>query len=233
MFLADFNRKINVKAYTRVIGGKVIPVKGSRRTVMRLREALEDLRSKTAKTNIEHAYNINPRTGIVGNIIDGETHSVNPRDAYKKRPYNAARKRNVLHSHPSDNSLSYADLVSAFDEKSTTFAVTPSGSVYRGSAKNKMFVFGEKKYNNHLQKAADYFYKNGYKADDSLMLGTHSHNLFLKDHGIINYRYKLSDVDKKLVESAKPTIDAIRQNKLKEVKFTMTRREKDTLFPPF
>ena len=64
--LAQFgSREINVKAYTRIIGGKAVPVRGAKRTVMRLREALEDLRQQTKIDGNEHAYNMNPKTGVV------------------------------------------------------------------------------------------------------------------------------------------------------------------------
>lgn len=256
LFLADFNREINVKAYTRIIGGKAVPVRGAKRTVMRLKEALEDLRKVTGpKYGTEHAYNMNPKTGIVGQRIIGNSNSVvissqfSPKHNHYKRT-----KRVVLHSHPGNTSLSVQDLFTTPRDGNTPmiFNVTPRGSVYRGYLKRGGKFMDKDKVDDHVQKLIPYFYDEMDKFFEntpesklkellgdihnkvsvrleSRNLATHANNLFLKELGVIHYRYKLSDFDKKLCEVFKPQIDAVVKNKAKGATFRIPKDYKGYL----
>jgi hypothetical protein len=241
LFLADFNREINVKAYTRIIGGKAVPVRGAKRTVMRLKEALEDLRKVTSDTNLEHAYNINPKTGIVGNRIKGKERWVNVTSNYfiGKGGLKPLPTRHTLHSHPYNTSLSWQDFVansSSGNEQKQIFAISSSGSVYRGKLNREV---SSRSVKNHFKKIESYFDStigeklvkskhplaniNNLLDDDKYIetlefLITHSQNLFLKNKGIIEYKFKLSPSDKALSNLFAPEIDAIVKNTNKQTK---------------
>jgi hypothetical protein len=234
-FLSDFDktasfgsREINVKAYTRIINGKAVPVKGARRTVLAIRDALDDLR-KITRDNNEGAYLMNPRTGKVGQYVQGGKREVksfaNITTKGKRIPDKVVENRYVLHNHPSRNSLSGADLFSGkIGNNKTIFAINTTGSVFRAkstSLKNRptslfttssILNFHEKTLENNLRSLIEPAMKNGVKDKQSMMfLATHLTNLQLQDSTLIKYRAKLTPVDKQLVDNNKELLDNLRK----------------------
>jgi len=232
-YLADFNKLLNIKSYTRIVRGKPVIVKGHKRTVFRLREALNDLKNKTDKEKVEYAYNFNPKTGIVGKEMRGEKHSVNDLINYspKHKEYKRAN-RLTLHSHPNGSSLSFQDfIVGDRGKKGTIFAVNSNGSIFRGYKKQgaELLKTDRKKIGEHTSKLINYFYDNNWdlKMNDAIFLGTHSQNKLLKNLNAVEYKYKLADKDKLLAIRFKEDIDLISKNQKKDLEYKLPTLYKD------
>lgn len=235
MFLVDSvaefgSREINVKAYTRIINGKAVPVKGARRTVLAIRDALNDLR-KITRDNNEGAYLMNPRTGKVGQYVQGSRRKVQPFSNVISTPKGdnltprVVADRMVLHNHPGRGSLSVSDLFQTtnedgrklFKKGNHIFAVNNNGSIFR--AKNLTYNHNQPdKILQHAFGIDNILYvmlkKNtqlGIKDDDAVFFVSHTRNLLLQDAGVIKYRAKLTPVDLQFINKANPVIDYVRE----------------------
>lgn len=213
MFLIDFanfNREINIKAYTRIINGKVVPVKGARRTVLALKDSLDSLR-KATQDDFEAAYIFNSKSGKTSKIVYGDDSSVRSSDLIADRVQNnkqLLKKTNtnsyILHNHPGPEAqgLSAEDLVSAnYSGEKAIFAIDSAGNTYRARpTENFNNVRVRKAYNetfNMSRLDRDY--------DKDVFLKTHATALYVQESGDIKYRWKFTDDYKNLAD--KKTLD--------------------------
>lgn len=224
-FLSDFDndanfgsREINIKAYTRIINGKAIPVKGARRTVLAIRDALNDLR-KITRDNNEGAYLMNPSTGKVGQYVQGGKDVVSPFDNMYHTPkgdqYNPkiGKNRYILHNHPNTSSLSIVDFMGS---DKLTFATNNNGSIFRGKMR-KDLEFDKRFFEPNFEEVDNnikWIYENSPYAptnpDKADFLTSHIRNIVASDEGFVDYKYKLKGADKELVDAFSTTIKKIR-----------------------
>lgn len=220
---AEFNRKINIKAYTKIIKGKVVPVSRSQRTLLRLKDALTDLRRRGGKTH-EGAYLLNPKNSKVGEYIPGEKDRV-----FMNKPYKIDRHK--LHNHPSDTGFSIQDLVSAqVTNSNMTHVITPNGSWYRASNINignddietlesleedLPFIFQMEK---SIENKGD-LKLNTKQVNNSWFAAKYAILKDLHNNGLITFRAKLQSKDKQIIKYYEPQIDKfLKQDKSYTIK---------------
>lgn len=223
--IADFGAKqINVRSYIRYIKGRAIPVKGARRTVMALPDALDDLKTMGAAQGVEGAYLMNPRTGKVGQYVRGSIDNVSAYQPIASRMSNAdtlrrhrvkqnQQPRYILHNHTASTSLSTHDL-SGTSRSNQVFAINNNGSQFRAYVKNPSFDSDD-----HFSRSSVFAHRllkqyPDTPINDILFVATHSTNLRSHLKNDIHYRAKLTPYDNDLIEKYKNDI----QNFLKQTK---------------
>jgi hypothetical protein len=212
--LSYFNRLINIKRFVRKLrNGKEIIVKPhSRRAIVsRLKEGLEDLRKNTNDNALEYGYLFNTKNGKLGQRITGKYQAVDLYNQLPNREKNLSKKSYLLHSHPMDVSLSMPDL---FNSKGRMiFAVTPSGDIYRGYGKPKLYDnsgYIENKVHTIAIKYASPPDSLGSKETDTVAM--HTIKRLMSKDDFIFYRSKLTPKTKDLLEKHKDLVKTIEKD---------------------
>jgi len=202
VFICDFNKEINVKPYFRYINGKMTQVRGSKRSLLRLQDAIDDLHKKSTIINAppELAYNFNPKSGKISKLAFGTSDKVNVKVSDRLN-----RPHYILHTHPDSSALSIGD-IKASDPKTVVFAINKNGSEFRVRKlidfdKTKVANKTERLYKNVVNYIRDTqngkFYKHN--VDQARFLTTHIQALQMRDLHMIHYRFRLGVQDELLV----------------------------------
>jgi len=228
-FIANFNRQINIKAYTKIINGKVVPVSRSQRTLLRLKDALTDLRRRGGVAH-EGGYIVPTTTGKISRYIAGKEKSV----VLDLHPNH--RDLNFLHNHPNNSGLSFGDLLSASESGIAIHAVTPRGSWYRARVIPNL--------DSYLKHPEDFQYRqnslidmfldskednpnfriNEKQWDSAAIAAQHAFLLDLHQHNLIQYRAKLTPKDKQVLKFYEPEImDYLNRDTINDFKKTKKR----------
>lgn len=168
----------------------------------RLNNALDTLKG-AGKNLTEGSFLFNPKTGKTGKYVKGSDKAVAPFIQQKTQP---KVDRWVLHNHPTNTSLSLADL-NATKTKQQIFAKTATNSTYRGYRLKDDPIDGKYVTNSMGYAARKLPYR------EAELVASHANNLRLRDKGDIFYRAKLGKVDNKIIERNKQLIDDIRNDK--------------------
>jgi len=199
-----FNRKINIKAYKRQIGNKIVRVGPSSRkaSVLRIREALKD----AAKSKVEVGYVVS-KSGriskkVTNNSVDSVAYKFNDKLLPKKSPASA-----TIHNHPNiyptltTSPPSSADIKNTISRGNYGYVVSSGdGSQFRYS-RGKAWDNASLAMQHHLNRTVA---KKLGTLDASLSLNTKYHpNLKflirdrfyqrLNQEGLIRYRVRPSD----------------------------------------
>jgi hypothetical protein len=240
-FIAEFNKLINVKAFFRTIGGKKVPVKGFRRKVLAVQAGLRDL-NRTSGGVYETGYNFNTKSGKLGKLAHGSSASISPIAIYgnKVKYRDLKTKSGFLHNHPDASSFSPADIVTT-TRGNDIYAINTQGSIFRARAKHDLGKANpgqqgeildklDNQYENMstflLSKQQELIDKGVVKRqllpNEVDFLTSHAFNLNLHRRGVINYRYKLGEVDKKQLENNKEIFDSLmRGDPMPSKKYTL------------
>jgi hypothetical protein len=204
-FLSNFNRRINIKKFIRIVKGKEIPVKAHTRknTALRIKTALDDLYMKNSRS--EGAYMFDKRTGKVSRYIPGEENSVRSRSLLKKYPpnQNIWKNKGILHNHPNRTSFSSQDIL--INQGIHEFIIDSNKNIYSIKRIIPDNDFVESIYNFQIRESEKLLYK--FKEDfdittnkDNWFLLTHYKNNYLHDKGLVRYRARFfNPVDNSLV----------------------------------
>lgn len=212
-FLANFNRRINIRAYTKIINGKVVNVSKSQRKLLRIKDALTDLRRRGGKKH-EGGYIVPNINGKISRYVEGNHNSVDLELGKRHRDLN------FLHNHPDNSGLSLGDLLSASHGGITIHSVTPRGSWYRAKVVPDLekYLRDPSKFQQRQSQLIERFLEskesnpnfvvNEKQWDNASAAAQHAFLLDLKERGLIKYRAKLTDKDKRIIKFYQPEISA-------------------------
>ena len=160
----------------------------------------------------ENAVTYNIANGKSSRIIKGTLRSVSPNSLQKTRP---KVNRFVLHNHPTKTSLSYSDLRSAINKHKQIYAATPSGSRFRGYVKNDERNILRLHPDLQSTVASQLRKQTKLNETDINFIASHHTNRLLHKKGVVHYRARLSQPDRKLYDTYK--------NQLNNMQFALKR----------